>query len=118
LAGALRGLFRQAVAAITSRITAPAPAPKKKRSGKDGTEHERTSFIRKHMRRLFRKTGRHMGDDWRSVETAFDSERWRRHRQSVAQIEIKNTPAFAGAGSAEPQRGFLHAEPNYSSPVL
>jgi hypothetical protein len=100
-------LFQQA--AIALRITAPA-APRKsrrKRSGED--DKERTAFIRKHMRRLFRKMARQTSEDWRDAPPTFDGDAWHRHQQSVAGVRCDHQG---------PERGLQDGGANYPSATL
>jgi hypothetical protein len=79
----ITGLLRQAFKALTVR--ADHPAPKKSRRKGDGTgEDVRRAFIRKHMRRLFRKIRRRMGDDCRDRPPSFDGQQWHRQQQGRA----------------------------------
>jgi hypothetical protein len=85
-------------------LTQPAPAPVKKR--KRGEEER--GFIRKHLRRLWRKMAWKTVEDWRDVSPTFDSDAWHRHQQRTAgRYHGKERSLRAGADRLSPTRDRL-----------
>jgi len=78
-AAAIKRLFAEVRKMLTRR--ADAPAPTKSRRQRSG---EQDQFIRKHLRRLFRKMARQTGDDGRDPPPSFDSQWWYWHQQHAA----------------------------------
>jgi hypothetical protein len=66
--------------ALVQRVVVDAPAPSKKSRR---TEDD-SGFIRKHIKRLFRKMKRRIGDDCRDLPSTFDAQAWHRQQQSRA----------------------------------
>jgi hypothetical protein len=86
-------------------LTRPAPAPAKKR--KRG-EEERGAFIRKHLRRLWRKMAWKTVEDWRDAPPTFDSDEWHRHQQRTAGcVHDDECRLHAGADRLSPTRDAL-----------
>jgi hypothetical protein len=71
-------LFRDAGKAALQ----PAPAPKKSRRKQQRGEDDsqRIVFVRKQMRRLFRKVKRHLADEWQDDPTD-GSDWWTQHQR-------------------------------------
>jgi hypothetical protein len=57
------GTIRQLFGAAVKSLTQPAPKPKKSRRRRGGEDDKRLAFIRKHLRRLYRKIARDAGED-------------------------------------------------------
>lgn len=81
-------LFRAAAQTLLRR----GPAPKKSRRRQTGEDH---SELVRYLRRLFRKTGRHVGDDWQDDPT--DGTDWySQHRQRERIAANSNHSTRAG----------------------
>jgi hypothetical protein len=82
------------------------PAPSKKaRRAEDGD-----GFIRRNLRRLWRKMAWKTFEDWREAPPSVDSDWWHRHRQSMAGPAIHT--------DLEQGRGMRRDRPDYPSPNL
>jgi hypothetical protein len=81
-------------------LTRPAPAPARKRKRGD----EEQGFIRKHLRRLWRKMARQAGEDWRDPPPSVDSQWWHWHRQSTADRDHRHDES-------------RNCQPDYPSPT-
>jgi hypothetical protein len=83
---------------------APAPAKKPKRKGGD-EDKERGAFIRRNLRRLWRKMTWKTCEDGRDPRPAVDSQWWHLHRQRTAAI------------APEQGRELRPGRPDYPSPT-
>jgi hypothetical protein len=74
-ASSVLGLFRKAGKALLQ------PVPKTSRRKQSGEDNQnRIAFVRKYMRRLFRKVKRHIADEWQDDPTG-GTDWWTQHQQ-------------------------------------